>query len=308
MVPAPTSASCPAPTPPDVATASVSTTPATCELAEALVLGAAVNATWGAVTDPPGPNDYDVTATADSGAEFSGGLTTKNFTGTLDPPLTEGCDDEPDLATASLAFTAATCYAAQQVNLAGSSISNATWGAVTDPAGPNDYDVTATADSGAEFAGALATKNFTGTLDPVLPEDDPACLETLGPVQPSVTFKQITCDADGSYTLGSPTVGDSDKLTWTVNGIPNIRSGTYAVASAKTVTVVAGAIDPDVLEFDWVDPAPFKFAMPTGCDLETLALTGSSASPLWALNAGIGVLVLGAAMMLMRRREESLFE
>ncbi len=388
MVPAPTSASCPAPTPPDVATASVSTTPATCELAEALVLGAAVNATWGAVTDPPGPNDYDVTATADSGAEFSGGLTTKNFTGTLDPPLTEGCDDEPDLATASLAFTAATCYAAQQVNLAGSSISNATWGAVTDPAGPNDYDVTATADSGAEFAGALATKNFTGTLnpqltegcqgpllataslaftpatcstaelvdlvnssissatwgavtdpagpndydvtatadsgaefagalatknftgtlDPVLPEDDPACLETLGPVQPSVTFKQITCDADGSYTLGSPTVGDSDKLTWTVNGIPNIPSGTYAVATSKTVTVVAGAIDPDVLEFDWVDPAPFKFAMPTGCDLETLALTGSSASPLWALNAGIGVLVLGAAMMLMRRREESLFE
>jgi hypothetical protein len=389
MVPEPTSASCPAPTPPDVATASVSTTPATCELAEALVLGAVVNATWGAVTDPPGPNDYDVTATADSGAEFAGGLTTKNFTGTLDPPLTQGCDEEPDLATASLAFIPATCDAAEQVDLGNSSISNATWGALTDPPTAEDYDVTATAnsgaefaggsttklftgmldpqltgegcegplvataslaftpascsaaeqvdlanssitnatwgsvtdpptaedfevtataDSGAEFAGNSPTKFFTGFLDPMLPDDHPDCLETLGPVQPSVTFKQITCDADGSYTLGSPTEGDADKLVWTVNGLPNIPSGTYAVTTSKTVTVVAGAIPPDVVEFDWVDPAPFEFEVPTGCELETLALTGSNAAPPWALNAGIGVLVLGAGMLLLRRRQDALFE
>jgi hypothetical protein len=108
--------------------------------------------------------------------------------------------------------------------------------------------------------------------------------------------------------LGASVPGDSDKLDWTVNGTPNVPSGTYYVTSALQVTVAASAIPPDTLEFDWVDPDPFNFVEPVDCDLDTLALTGSSAPPLWALNAGIGVLVLGAGMLLLRRRTESLFE
>jgi hypothetical protein len=173
----------------------------------------------------------------------------------------------------------------------------------------------ATADSGFEFAGGdgdvgdLTHKTITGTLDAQFADTDRRCLDTLGPVQPLVIFTQITCGADGSYTLGSTTPGDADKLEWTVNGgDPNIPSGTYLVSTNRTVEVVAVGIPPDVPEFSWENPEPFDFVVPTGCDLKTLALTGSSAPPTWALNASIGVLVLGAGMLLMRRRQESLFE
>jgi LPXTG-motif cell wall-anchored protein len=107
--------------------------------------------------------------------------------------------------------------------------------------------------------------------------------------------------------LGSSLAEDADKIVWTVNGVPNTPSDTYPVTTTMNVTVVAVAVAPDVLEFDWENPAPFAFTVAGGCDLETLALTGPGSSG-WALNAGIGVLVLGAGMMLMRRREESLFD
>jgi hypothetical protein len=228
--------------------------------------------------------------------------------GDIDVPGIEDCPPPTpaDVALASVGFLPATCEAAEQLVLG--PVVNATWGSITDPPGADNFSVTATADEGAKFAGNLSELEFSGVLDPQLSSEDEECLETLGPVTPTVSFNQITCDADGSYVLGGLLEGDSDKVEWTVNGTPNIPSGTYYVSSPMVVTVVAGAIPPDTLEFDWVDPEPFAFVAPTGCDLVTLALTGSSAPPLWALNAGIGVLVLGAGMLLMRRREESLFE
>lgn len=79
---------------PLVATAVVTFTAATCEDPELLVLGAISNATWGEVTDPDGPLDYSVTATADDGAEFAGGLGELLFEGELDPiDTSEECDN-----------------------------------------------------------------------------------------------------------------------------------------------------------------------------------------------------------------------
>ncbi len=212
---------------------------------------------------------------------------------------------EPDLATASLTFTPATCFAAELVSTG--PISNATWGTDSD-ATPLGYTIVATANSGAEFAdgdsGGL-TKTFTNTLDPQLTGkgcDTPV----LGLVLPTVSFQQITCRANGSYTLGVAEGYDPTHVTFTVNGVEGKLAGTYPVGTAQKITVVAVAVPPNGLE-EWTDPDPFDFIVPTGCELKTLALTGSSA-PLWALNAGIGVLVLGAGMLLMRRREESLFE
>lgn len=70
---------------PDVkdASATLSTTPATCDAGETLVLGATNHATWGTPTLTEGPGDYSVTATADSGHLFSNGSPTQTFTGTL---------------------------------------------------------------------------------------------------------------------------------------------------------------------------------------------------------------------------------
>ncbi len=72
---------------PKDAAASVSTTAATCKTAETLVLGAATNATWGAVTtaagSTPGTTTYSVTATAAANHAFGDGTKTKTFAGTL---------------------------------------------------------------------------------------------------------------------------------------------------------------------------------------------------------------------------------
>jgi len=68
---------------PEDASASVSTTPPTCEAGEQLVLGTAINATWGPVIGA-----YSVTATANDGHLFPGGSTTQTFTGELEPALT----------------------------------------------------------------------------------------------------------------------------------------------------------------------------------------------------------------------------
>ena len=106
---------------------------------------------------------------------------------------------------------------------------------------------------------------------------DSACfeLETFALIMPSVSFTQIACEADGSYTLGSPTPGDADKLLWTVNGVPNVPSGTYYVDTTMNVTVDPLAIEPDGLE-EWDNPSPLSFTVPAGCDLVTLALTAQA--------------------------------
>lgn len=300
---------------PDLATASLTFIPATCDAPEQLDLANSpiVNATWGADTDVS-TLGYQVVATAADGAEFAdgdgdpGNLVTKTFSGTLDDVLDDpSCIEVPDLATATLAFTPASCFAAESPNFGGSSISNATWGADTDPA-PLAYSIVATANQGAEFTdgdpGKL-TKTFTGTLDAIFPDNDPRCLGTLGLVMPTVVFTQATCSAAGSYTLGVAKGYDPTHVTFTVNGTPGVLAGTYPVTGAKDVTVTVQPVAPHGLEFEWVDPPTFSFGGTTACgQLTTLALTGAGASYLgWTL--GGGALFLGVALLIMRRRSET---
>ncbi len=81
------------------ASASVSTTPATCTTPEKLVLGQAIKATWGTPTRTTGPGSYSVTATANQGHAFSDGSPTKPFTGNLadklDPNTVPDCRPTP---------------------------------------------------------------------------------------------------------------------------------------------------------------------------------------------------------------------
>ena len=297
---------------PDLATASLTFIPATCDAPEQLDLGNSPisNATWGSDTDGSALG-YHVVATADDGAEFadgdgdSGNLETKTFSGTLDDVLDDpSCDKTPDLATATLEFTPASCFAAESPNIAGSAISNATWGSDTDAASLG-YSIVATANQGAAFAdgdpGNL-TKTFTGTLDPIFADNDPRC--TLGLVMPKVVFTQATCSAAGSYTLGVADGYDPTHVTFTVNDVAGIVAGTYPVVGAQKVTVTVQAVAPNGLEIDWVDPPAFSFVNLGACgQLTTLALTGTAVSYLgWTL--GGGALFLGAALLFMRRRSE----
>ncbi|WP_341954196.1 hypothetical protein [Salinibacterium sp. TMP30] len=231
-------------------------------------------------------------------------------------------------ATAEVSLIDASCNAPQQLILG--AISNATWGAVTDPVGPQDYRVTATANPGAEFtsggpalivAAGTTTLTFAGTLNPQLDPADPACdLETLGLVMPAVTFSQTSCNVAGSYRLGVAPGYDPALVTFTVNGVAGIVAGTYTVAGPGSVEVTVQVVDPNGLEFDWVDPPAFAFVVPEGtaCDpdlptlalglptlalgLPTLAFTGSGgAGPLWWLVPS-GMILLGAAAVYVRRR------
>lgn len=297
---------------PDLATASLTFIPATCDAPEQLDLGNSPisNATWGSDTDGSALG-YHVVATADDGAEFAdgdgdpGNLETKTFSGTLDDVLDDpSCDKTPDLATATLEFTPASCFAAESPNIAGSAISNATWGSDTDAA-PLGYSIVATANQGAAFAdgdpGNL-TKTFTGALDPIFADNDPRC--TLGLVMPKVVFTQATCSAAGSYTLGVADGYDPTHVTFTVNDVAGIVAGTYPVVGAQKVTVTVQAVAPNGLEIDWVDPPAFSFVNLGACgQLTTLALTGTAVTYLgWTL--GGGALFLGAALLFMRRRSE----
>ena len=83
----------PAPPPtPKVATASVSTAPATCEVGETLVYGPVSNAVLsGTPNGTAGPGAYSVTATATGGAQFAGGQPSMTFTGTLAGPNIDLC-------------------------------------------------------------------------------------------------------------------------------------------------------------------------------------------------------------------------
>jgi hypothetical protein len=128
-------------------------------------------------------------------------------------------------------------------------------------------------------------------------------LDEHPPVKPTVSFTQLTCEANGSYTLGTEE-GTPDSVIWTVNGSP-ASDGTFSVSTAGTVTVTAapaagfGFDDPDQ-QTEWT----FEFVTPaTVCDLTTLALTGAPMAVglvgLWSVLTAVGVLLI-----LSRRRQE----
>jgi hypothetical protein len=128
---------------------------------------------------------------------------------------------------------------------------------------------------------------------------------TLGPVLAEALFTPPTCNTDGSYTLISPEVVEgvpAKTVTWFVNDVET-EPGTYPAKVGDVVTVKVVAIYPadfpvqvgDVIAPEFTYPA-YEFTAPADCELNTLALTGSSdTTPALALTAFLGL--LGLAMV-----------
>jgi hypothetical protein len=215
---------------------------------------------------------------------------------------------EPGVATATVSFIDATCVVGEKLILG--AVSNASWGSATNLTGPQDYSFAATANAGAEFAdgdpGDDTKKTFEGSLDGPLPATDPACdLTTLDLVMPEVSSVQPTCTAAGSYTLGAAAGYNPAYVKWTVDGVTDVPSGTYAVTTSRIVTIVAVPVAPHGFEFGWVQPAPIGFTVPgaTACDdLPTLAFTGSTSNSDAGLLIAGGLLFMGLAGVYARRR------
>ncbi|MEQ1738123.1 MAG: hypothetical protein ABL886_17185, partial [Rhodoglobus sp.] len=138
-------------------------------------------------------------------------------------------------------------------------------------------------------------------------------LPTLGLATPSYSSTPITCNAPGSYTVGAAINGEH--VIWTLEGDDTvIPFGTYPVVVGQTISLVASSDDPpnyglvDSDSNEWINPVVLTFVTPSAgtCgDLVTLALTGTVTGYLaWMI--GAGALILGAALMLMRRRRDAL--
>jgi hypothetical protein len=146
------------------------------------------------------------------------------------------------------------------------------------------------------FPGLNYDPEAEGCGDPELP--------TEGPVIPEVLFTAGSCEANGSYTLISPAESEdvpANTVTWYVNDIET-AAGTYPLQAGEVVTVKVVAnfvdypldIEGSILTEHTYDA--YSFAVPSDCDLMTLALTGSSdTTPALALTAFLGL--LGLAMV-----------
>lgn len=166
-------------------------------------------------------------------------------------------------ATASLSFTAPGCFAPGGIDLAGSSITNATWGPDTDLSALG-YSITATANSGFIFADGTSTKTFTGTLSGPLAPTDPECDGEQGLVATAtLAFDNADCfgpesiDFDNS-TITNATWGDdtdASPLGFTIvaTAVPSAEflDGDLGDPSKKTFTgTLAPALDPDSYDCD----------------------------------------------------------
>jgi hypothetical protein len=169
---------------------------------------------------------------------------------------------------------------------------------------PGVYTVTAQAKIGYTLdTSSYPVGGWVETLTSAEPCGD---LITHPLVDPSATQVQLGCFSSGSYALSND-LSDPAAINWTVNGSP-VSQGTFTVSAPGTYTVHAEANGPTYgletgAQQDWT----FVFALPTTCDLKTLALTGSS--PTGWLGLGYLMLVSGLALIavrFVRRRGEQL--
>jgi hypothetical protein len=243
---------------------------------------------------------YEVTVVALPG-HILGGDTVWPYEITVDPPV----DCVKPFAKAELDTVDATCVFDGSIDNTQVVLEHATWNAAL-PTAPGNYTVTATADAGYTFDGTATTKSIPVTIQAAADVED--CQPTLGLVLPKVTSTPFSCTANGSYTLGVETGFDPSHVKWTVNGVTDIPSGTYAVTSSQVVTIVAVAVAPNGLEPSWVQPTPITFSKSSAADcgdLPTLAFTGGAISlGVQTLVGGILFVLIGGALVLRRKLQE----
>ena len=121
-------------------------------------------------------------------------------------------------------------------------------------------------------------------------------------VTPVVTWSNLDCNGNGSYTLAN-----IKGVLWSVDGVPT-HPGTYPVKSAQTVHITAAADGPDfALEFEAQTDWKLEFTVPEDCPLQltTLALpdTGVDGN---GINLGLlfssSLMLLGGALIYVERR------
>ena len=122
-------------------------------------------------------------------------------------------------------------------------------------------------------------------------------------VTPEVTWSNLDCDGNGSYTLA-----DIEGVLWSVEG-KSVKAGTYPVDSAKTVHITAAADAPEHgLEFEAQTEWTLEFTAAKDCpqsQLTTLALpnTGVDGN---GINLGLlfssSLVLLGGALIYAERR------
>jgi hypothetical protein len=166
---------------------------------------------------------------------------------------------------------------------------------------PGSYQVTAVATSGYQLAAGYPVGGWTEVLTSAEPCGQ---LITHPLVLPSAFADPITCLAGGTYTLGND-LNDSAAIIWTVNG-STVAAGPYTITAPGTYKVHAEANGPSYgLESGATQDWTFTFTAPAGCDLKTLALTGSS--PMGWIVLGYFMLIAGlvlVAVRYVRRRPE----
>ena len=158
----------------------------------------------------------------------------------------------PKVATASVSETPATCQTGEK--LVYGAATNATYSGTPNGAtGPQAYNVVATANNDSLFAGNVATKTFTGTLDGKL--SGPQCDAPVTLVaSATVTVTPATCEsparlnygalsnASFSGTTDGTTGPASYSVTATANSNALFTAGTGVSADRKTKTMT-GTLD-----------------------------------------------------------------
>jgi hypothetical protein len=203
-------------------------------------------------------------------------------------------------ASASIAYNTPTCLVAGTIDVANSTLVNATWKDAL-PTTPGDHTVVAKANTGHAFSNGDLEQSFAVKILPTKtgPECDPP---TLGLLTPTAKATQPTCTAAGSYTLGGL---EGAQFNWTINGsVTTVPNGTYeAPKGGGDIVLVAKPVNPTDGLQDWVNPVTLKFnAAPSAAscgDLPTLAFTGTGVSMQLTLVgallglAGIGFFFVG---------------
>ncbi|CAN5414603.1 hypothetical protein BH10ACT7_BH10ACT7_08730 [soil metagenome] len=199
-------------------------------------------------------------------------------------------------ASATIATAPPTCTAPGAIDLAASTLVNATWTTSPMPTTAGPHTVIATANPGHAFASGLTTESVPVTIPAI-----GAGLNCPTIVTPTATFTQFTCTTAGSYTLG-PAAG----VKFTANNA-SAQSGTTQVTSSGKVDISAL---PDAPSYDFPQGTTkpvtwtFTFTKPSAADCgggSTLASTGSGIAGGVGLIGGL-LLLAGVGFIIARKR------
>ncbi len=164
------------------------------------------------------------------------------------------------------------------------------------------YIVTAVAASGYELQ-PTASRTWTFFVQDISKCQPP----TLALVTPTVSSTPGTCTTAATYTIGAVAPGT---VTWEVNGAKNTPAGTYQVSTAGTVTLIATPTNPaNGLDPSWTNPKVLTFAAAgLGCELETLAYTGSGSIGTFGLAGGMVFIGIGGLLIARRKWSDATLE